>query len=71
MNAFDDNDDDNDDVKAFLGTPESVQGKGLFAQNGIWYQRISNNKVPETSMCGHVLHILGTPLQELSFGGQR
>ena len=59
MNAVDDNDDDNDDDKAFLGRPESAKGNGLFAQIGIWHQsikkkehqRISKNKVPETSVC--------------------
>ena len=71
MNAVDDNDDDNDDEKAFLGRPDSAKSNGLFAQIGIWHQSISNNKVPETSICEHVLHILDTPLQELSFGGQR
>ena len=71
MNAVDENDDDNDDDKAFLGRPESAKSNGLFAQIVIWHQSISKNKVPETSICEHVLHILDTPLQELSFGGQR
>ena len=71
MNAVDDNDDDNDDEKAFLGRPDSAKSNGLFAQIGIWHQSISKHKVPETSICEHVLHILDTPLQELSFGGQR
>ena len=71
MNAIDDNDDDNDDDKAFLGRPESAKSNGLFAQIDIWHQSISNNKVPETSVCENVIHILDTPLQELSFGGQR
>ena len=71
MNADDDNDDDNDDDKAFLGRPESANSNGLFAQIGIWHQSISKNKVPETSVCENVLNIMDTPLQELSFGGQR
>ena len=79
MNAFDDNDDGNDDDKAFLGRPESANSNGRFAHVDIWrqsikkkkHQHICNIKVPETSMCGNVLHILDTPLQELSCGGQR
>ena len=71
MDAVDDNHDDNDDEKAFLGRPESAKRNGLFAQTGIGHQRVSKNKVPETSICEHVLHILDTPFQELSFGGQR
>ena len=69
MNAVDENDDDNGDEKAFLGRPASANNNGLVAQIGIWHQSISKNKVPETSMCEHVLNILDTPLQELSFGG--
>ena len=56
---------------AFLGRPDLQEFNGLFAQIDIWHQSISKNKVPETSICEHVLHILDTPLQELSFGGQR
>ena len=70
-NAVDDKDDDNDDDKAFVGTPESANSNGLFAHIGIWHQRISKHNVPETSICEHVVNILDTPLQELSFGGQR
>ena len=79
MNAVDDNDEDNDDDKAFLGRPESAKSNGLFAQIDIWHQSIkkkkhqsiSKNKIPETSIGENVLNILDTPLQELSFGGQR
>ena len=62
MNAVDDNDEDNDDDKAFLGRPESAKSNGLFAQIDIWHQSISKNKVPETSNCEYVLRMLGTPL---------
>ena len=71
MNAADDRDHDNDDDKAFLGRPEPAKSNRLFAQIGIWQQRISKNKVPETSSCENVLHVMDTPLQELSVGGQR
>ena len=61
MNSVDDNDDDHDDDKACLGRPESAKRNGLFAHIDIWHQRISKNKVPETSICENVIRILDTP----------
>ena len=52
---------------AFLGRPELAKSNGLFAQIDIWHQRISKNKVPETSICESVLHNLDTPPPGVEF----
>ena len=48
--------------EAFIKTPELQDINGLFAQNDFEHQHLRKTNDPETSICEHVIGVLGTPL---------